>query len=92
MAWLDVWIAAEGRPDAQENWARVLRRIPSPAGFAIARVEGQPAGVGLAVCKRGWSGVFCMATDPLVRRCGVARAVLGALADWSRQKCAREAQ
>jgi ribosomal protein S18 acetylase RimI-like enzyme len=43
-AWLDAWIAAEGRP----------------------------------------------ATDPLVRRCGVARAVLGALADWSRQQCARD--
>lgn len=64
--------------------AHVLRRIPSPAGFAIARVEGRPAGVGIAVCEGGWSGVFCMATDPAMRRRGVARAVLSALAEWSR--------
>jgi N-acetylglutamate synthase len=88
-AWLEAWIAAEGRPDAEQTYARVLRRIPAPAGFAIARVEGRAAGVGVAVCEAGWSGVFCMATDPAMRRRGVARAVLGALASWSRERGAR---
>jgi ribosomal protein S18 acetylase RimI-like enzyme len=64
----------------------VLQRIPSPAGFAIAHIDGQAAGVGLAVCERGWSGVFCMATDPAARRRGVARALLRSLAQWSREQ------
>jgi ribosomal protein S18 acetylase RimI-like enzyme len=88
-AWLDAWVAAEGRPDAEETYARVLRRIPSPAAFAIARLEGRSAGVGIAVCAGGWSGVFCMATDPAMRRRGIARAVLSALAEWSRAQGAR---
>ena len=82
--WVDAWVAAEGRPDAEETYARVLARIPGPVGFAIARVEGVPAGVGIAVCDSGWSGLFCMATIPAMRRRGVARAVLGALWEWSR--------
>ena len=85
-SWLDAWIAAEGRPDAHETYAHVLRRVPSPAGFAVAHLEGLPAAVGLAVCERGWSGVFCMAVDPAARRRGVARALLRALADWSREQ------
>jgi ribosomal protein S18 acetylase RimI-like enzyme len=83
-AWLEAWVAAEGRPDAEETYARVLRHLPAPAGFAIARVDGRPAGVGIAVCERGWAAIFCMATHPALRRRGVARAVLGALAAWSR--------
>lgn len=47
-------------------------------------------GVGLAVCERDWAGLFCMATDPEVRRRGVARAVLHELARWSlRQRASR---
>lgn len=88
-AWLDAWKAAEGRPDAEETYAHVLRRIPSPAVFAIAAIEGMPAGVGLAACDRGWAGVFCMAVEPAARRRGVARAVLRALAEWSRDRGAR---
>jgi ribosomal protein S18 acetylase RimI-like enzyme len=89
LAWLDAWIAAEGRADARETYVHVLRRIPSPAAFAVAHVDGRPAGVGLATCERGWSGVFCMAVEPAARRRGVARAVLRALAEWSRDHDAR---
>jgi GNAT superfamily N-acetyltransferase len=85
-AWLEAWIAAEGRADARETYAHVLQRIPPPAGFAVAHLEGRPAGVGIAVCKRGWLGVFCMAVDPAVRRRGVARAILRALSAWSREQ------
>jgi ribosomal protein S18 acetylase RimI-like enzyme len=86
LRWLDAWIAAEGRVDARETYRHVLQRIPSPAGFAVAYVDGRAAGVGLAVCERGWSGVFCMAVDPAARRRGVARAVLRALVAWSREQ------
>jgi arginase len=88
-AWVDAWVDAEGRPDAHETSERVLSRVPAPAGFALARVDGTPAGVGIAVCDTGWSGVFCMATVPAMRRRGVARAVIGALWDWSREHGAR---
>ncbi|HEX7299635.1 MAG TPA: GNAT family N-acetyltransferase [Solirubrobacteraceae bacterium] len=67
----------------------MLRRIPSPACFALARADGVAAGVGLCVGQRDWSGLFCMATVPSARRRGVARAVLGALAAWSRDGGAR---
>jgi hypothetical protein len=46
----------------------------------IADVEGVRAGVGLIVCQRGWAGVFCMVTDPLMRRRGVACSILHAAA------------
>jgi hypothetical protein len=72
--WVDAWVAAESRPDAEETYARVLSCIRAPAGFAIARVDGAPAGVGIAACDSGWSGVFCVATVPVTRRRGVARA------------------
>jgi ribosomal protein S18 acetylase RimI-like enzyme len=81
--WLEAWIQAEGRQDARETYEHVLARIPPPAAFAVAFLEGRPAGVGLAASEQGWSGVFCMATAPGARRRGVARAVLGALAEWS---------
>jgi N-acetylglutamate synthase len=87
--WRDAWIAAEGRADAHETYVHVLKRVPSPSGFAVAHVDGRAAGVGLAVCEGSWSGVFCMAVDPSLRRRGGARAVLGALAQWSRDREAR---
>ena len=46
-------------------------------------------GVGLAVCEHGWAGLFCMATDPRLRRRGIARAVLHELARWSRRRAGR---
>jgi len=52
-AWLDAWVAAEARPDAEETYAHVLQRTPPPAGFALARVGGTAAGVGIAVCESG---------------------------------------
>jgi GNAT superfamily N-acetyltransferase len=90
LEWLDAWIAAEGRPDARETYVHVLQRIPATAGFAVAYIDGHAARVGLAVCERGWSGVFCMATDPAARRRGVARALLRSLAQWSHDGGARD--
>jgi hypothetical protein len=52
-AWLDAWVAGECRRGAEETYAHVLSRIPSPVAFAVAALDGRPAGVGLAVCERG---------------------------------------
>jgi arginase len=78
--WVEAWIACEGRPDAREHADEVLARIEPPTAFAIA---GDGDGVGLAVCERGWAGVFCVATAPEARRRGVARTVVHALTHWA---------
>jgi arginase len=79
-AWVEAWVACEGRPDAREHADEVLARIEPATGFAIA---GDGEGVGLAVCERGWAGLFCVATAPEARRRGVARTVVHALTRWA---------
>jgi len=79
-AWVEAWAACEGRPDAREHADEVLARIEPATGFAIA---GDGEGVGLAVCERGWAGLFCVATAPEARGRGVARTVVHALTRWA---------
>jgi N-acetylglutamate synthase len=60
----------------------ILQRIEPAHGFALLRIEGEPAAVGLGVVERDWLGVFCMATLPSFRRRGAAGAILRTLAIW----------
>lgn len=80
----DEWFeisAHRGRfANVPEIYRGLLRRIGAGARFALARVDGQPAAVGLGVIDRGMMGVFSMLTLPPVRRRGAGRAVLAALA------------
>jgi ribosomal protein S18 acetylase RimI-like enzyme len=87
--WLDAWANIEQRADASETARQVLARIQAPAGYVIADIEGVRAGVGLVVCQHGWAGVFCMATDPLMRRRGIARSVLHAAGQTARRRDCR---
>ena len=64
----------------------LLERIGTAARFALARVDGEPAGVGLGVVGAGWMGVFSMLTLPSARRRGAARAVLSGLAATAREE------
>jgi GNAT superfamily N-acetyltransferase len=82
-AWLDAWSACTGRPDARATQRVVFGRIAAPTAWAVARIEDEPVGAGLAVCEGGWAGIFGMATQPSARRRGVARSLLHAFADWS---------
>jgi ribosomal protein S18 acetylase RimI-like enzyme len=75
--WVATWAACEGRHDAAEHAHHVLARIEPAAAYALA---GAGAGVGLAVCERGWAGLFSIATARHARRQGVAQAVVHALA------------
>jgi ribosomal protein S18 acetylase RimI-like enzyme len=86
--WVATWAACEGRPDADEHAREVLARIEPRAGYALA-AGGQ--GVGLAVCERGWAGLFCVATPPEARRRGVASAVVHSLTRWAAVNGARRA-
>lgn len=87
--WFEVY-ACVGNMDAHERATRrgILSRIGMPAGFALARLDDQPAAVGLCVVERKWAGIFCMETLPAFRRRGAASAILRALCEWAR---AREA-
>lgn len=87
--WLDAWASIEQRADASETARQVLARIQAPTGYVMAHVEGVPAGVGLIVYQHAWAGVFCMATDPLMQRRGVARSVLHTAAQMGRRRNCR---
>src|SRR3954468_10431176 len=63
--WIAVWAACEERADADEHARTVLARIEPPAAYALAPGD---LGVGLAVCERGWAGLFCVATAASTRR------------------------
>ena len=83
-AWLSAYAAAEGlTPHQVEGRRGIHRRIRAEAGYATARVDGRPVGVGSVVVEDGWAGVHNMATATKHRRRGVARAVLHALLEWA---------
>ena len=78
--WVAAWAACEARPDADVHAREVLGRIEPATAYAIA---GDGLGVGLAVCERGWAGLFCVATAMSARRRGIARTVVHALTGWA---------
>ena len=83
-AWLTAYAAVEGlTPREVEGRRGIHRRIRAEAGYATARVDGHPVGVGSVVVEDGWAGVHNMATAPEHRRRGVARDVLQALLEWA---------
>jgi N-acetylglutamate synthase len=84
--WVTTWAACERARDAEAHAREVLTRIEPPTGYALA-LEG--LGVGLAVCERGWAGLFCVATAEHARRRGVARAVVHALTRWAAERGAQ---
>ena len=83
-AWFDLYARAGGMQAHERAMRRgILERIGPPTGYAFARLDGQPAAVGLGVVERGWLGIFCMETLPESRRQGAASSVLRALAEWA---------
>ncbi len=78
--WIGAWAACEGRPDADEHARVVLARIEPATAYARTADD---LGVGLAVCERGWAGLFCVATAASARRRGVAGHVLHGLTTWA---------
>jgi ribosomal protein S18 acetylase RimI-like enzyme len=82
-AWFALYCASEevsGHAAAMRS--SILQRIALPHGYALLRIGGQPAAVGLGVVEAGWLGIYCMATLPAFRRQRGASAVLRTLAIW----------
>ena len=89
-AWFDTYAEGDGMLEHERAMRRsIVARIGPRAGFALARIDNQPAGVGLGVTEHGWTGIFCMETLPRYRRQGTATAILRALAEWG-QSCGAE--
>ena len=86
--WVTAWTACDARPDADAHARDVFARIEPEAAFALA-ADG--LGVGVAVCERGWVGLFSVATAAGARRRGVAGAVVHALARWAADRGAKNA-
>jgi ribosomal protein S18 acetylase RimI-like enzyme len=84
--WIAAWEACEQRADADEHARVVLEAIEPATAYARATDD---LGVGLAVCERGWAGLFCVATAPSARGRGIAREVVHALARWAAERGAR---
>jgi GNAT superfamily N-acetyltransferase len=84
--WVAAWAACEQRPDADEHAREVLARIEPATAYALA---GADLGVGLAVCERGWAGLFCVATAASARRRGIAHGVVHALTRWAAERGAQ---
>jgi N-acetylglutamate synthase len=89
--WLAIYREAAELSDHQHAMRQgIMQRIGPPAGFALARLDGQPAAVGMAVAERGWAGIFCMETLPAFRRRGAATAILSELARWAQSQGAAD--
>jgi GNAT superfamily N-acetyltransferase len=81
--WLTV-LSATSRPGADlKHETRFLRRVDGPHAYVTVFAAGQPVGIGRVAADSGWTGVFSMATIPKMRRRGIARQVLSAMASWA---------
>lgn len=64
----------------------ILRRIAPLTGFALLRIDNEPAALGLGVLDADHLGIFGMATRADFRRRGAATAILGALVRWAQAR------
>ncbi|MCL4507335.1 MAG: GNAT family N-acetyltransferase [Chloroflexi bacterium] len=90
-SWFDTYAEGEGMSQQTRALRRdILERIGPRAGFALARLDGQPVAVGMGVVERGWCGVYCVETFSAHRRQGAGGAIMAALAAWSQAQGATQ--
>ena len=75
--------------DARER-LEALARIPDPRGFAVIRIDGAPAAVGVCAIDREWAGIMGMRTAPAFRRRGLARRIFRTLTAFAASSGARQ--
>lgn len=89
--WLRLWWAVDGRGDAH---AQVIARnilTAGPALYASTRDKSGTTAVGRLTLMGRWSGIYCMAVRPDVRRRGHARNILRALLEHAADRDVRHA-
>lgn len=83
--WLDCFHRIGDRAgDSRQTLEETFRRIGPPAFFGLARREGQPIAVAVAVVEGPWGGLFSFATQREHRREGAAGGLLRALTERCR--------
>ncbi len=81
-AWCDTcWPEAD--PAEAEARAAIAGRILAPRAFALAMIEGQPAGAAAIACHDGWACITAVNTLGAWRRRGVALALMAGSTDWA---------
>jgi RimJ/RimL family protein N-acetyltransferase len=81
----DIWSPLrESAPDQADAAERrdIVERITAQRRFALVRLDGRPAAVGLGVATGHSLGVYLMRTAPWARRQGFARDIVNALMHW----------
>lgn len=74
-----VFNGAQGDPDDAAERMGAFHRIPTPRGFAVVEIDGQPVAIGGTAIEGDWAGIFGMRTLAAHRRKGLARDILQAL-------------
>lgn len=90
----DIWSPLrESAPDEADAAERrdIVERITAQRRFALVRLDGKPAAVGLGVLTGDAVGLYLMRTAPWARRRGFARDIVNALMDWGASSGARRA-
>jgi ribosomal protein S18 acetylase RimI-like enzyme len=83
--WLAGMSALQGFDAAQrDTYRRVVGAIAIPLRFALLAPDGAPAALAFGALHDGLLCYESVITDPLRRRQGLARRVIGALAAWAR--------
>jgi N-acetylglutamate synthase len=83
--WLAAMAALQGFSAAQtETYRGIVGAIAIPVRFALLRVDGRPAALAYGAIHDGLLCYESVVTDPSLRRQGLARRVIGALAAWAR--------
>ena len=79
--WTPLEESAPGPGDSAER-REIVERISVPRVFALVRMDGRPAAVGLGVLTGAYVGIYLMRTSPWARRRGFARDIVHALIGW----------
>jgi N-acetylglutamate synthase len=89
--WRTVMLDSAADPADARGRLAIVDAIPLPRRHALARVDGEPAAIGLGTLEQGHLGLFAMRTLPRFRRRGLARAVVAALLAWAVEENAHAA-
>jgi N-acetylglutamate synthase len=87
--WWDAWAALDDRTHGAETTLAAARAVLTGSPdqvFASVEVDGAAAGVARGAFAHAWAGVSALRVAPEHRRAGVARQLVGALADAARAR------